>query len=326
MNLMDKFSTVEIKADNRISSDDRTFCLCQQEAFDKSGPALQKLAEMMESIKAEQWGILSSVEENYSCPYVVAKGFTCDEDLVYSAIKNRNHTFINAIVKYFSRKYKVDLDVEEIKTHLIPAAPKEPDLPWGGYRHMSDEEIDAFKGRLAAHKAAEKEYQQKLYTLPLRYEQIVDEIFVQLGGFSFEERAMNEFLERTWDCCHRTYGSRPSEEEFEIKNDTLRLTGYWVSVDENKWMTHPVPEYRPSADMKTLLNAVAYYESGRMDEGYSWFPELFKYDTKESQFDTAHMSKIKCVKMFKNGRVDIKFRSAAYVQEFVELYLRRKSA
>lgn len=324
MNLIDKFSAVEIKADNRISSDDKAFCLCQQEAFDKSGPALQKLAEMMASIKAEQWGILSSVEEQCSYPYVVTKGFACDEDSVFSAMKNRNHTFISTIVRYFSRKYRVDLDVEEIKAHLIPTAPKEPEMPWGGYRQMSDEEIDAFKERLATHKAAEKEYQQKLYTLPLRYEQIVDEIFVQLGGFSFEERAMNEFLERTWDCCHNRYSS--DSEKFEIKNDTLRLTGYWISVDENKWMTHPVPEYAPNADMKTLLNAVAYYESGRMDEGHFWFPELFKYDTKENQFDTVHMSKVKGIKMFKNGRVDIKFRSAAYVQEFVELYLRRKSA
>lgn len=326
MNLMEKFSAVEIKADNRISSGDRDFCICHQEAFDKSGPALQKLADMMSAIKAEQWGILSRVEEHYSQSYVTCKGFSCDEDYVYSAVKDRNHTFISTIVRYFSQKYKVELDVEEIKAHLIPAAPKEPDLPWGGYRRMNDAEIDAFKEKLAAHKAAEKEYQKSLYTLPLRYEQIIDEIFVQLGGFSFKERAMNEFLKRTWDCCHRTYGSLPTEEKFEIKNDTLRLIGYWISVDENKWMTHPVPEYRPNADMKTLLNAVAYYESGRMDEGHSWFPELFQYNTKESQFDTAHMSKVKGIKMFKNGRVDIKFRSAAYVQEFAELYLRRESA
>lgn len=38
------------------------------------------------------------------------------------------------------------------------------------------------------------------------------------------------------------------------------------------------------------------------------------------------MSKIKNIKLFKNGRVDIKFRSAAFVQEFVEQYLRRNPA
>ena len=41
MGIMDKFSAVEIKADNRISEADKAFCQRQQDAFDKSGPALQ---------------------------------------------------------------------------------------------------------------------------------------------------------------------------------------------------------------------------------------------------------------------------------------------
>ena len=48
MSLMEKFSAVEIKADNRISEDDKAFCLRQQEAFDKAGLALQKVAEAMQ--------------------------------------------------------------------------------------------------------------------------------------------------------------------------------------------------------------------------------------------------------------------------------------
>lgn len=322
MSLMDKFSAVEIKADNRISDDDKAFCLRQQEAFDKSGPALQKIAEMMTAIKEEQKDALGTDEEYRYKTYVVGDGFSCDEDCVYGTMKSRNHTFVSAIVDYFSRKYKVELDGYEIEEHLFPVAPKEPDLPWGGYRNMSDDEVDAYQEKFAAYKVVKEEYDQSLRTLPLRYEQIVDEIFIQLGGFSFQERAMNEFLERTWNCCHNRYSE--DEEKFEIKNDTLRLSGYWISVDENKWMTHPVPEYKPSEDMKTLLHALAYYEYGRMDEGHRWFPELFKYDTKENQFDLSYMGKLKSIKFFKNGRVDIKFRSAAYAQEFVEQYLRRK--
>ena len=115
-------------------------------------------------------------------------------------------------------------------------------------------------------------------------------------------------------------------EEFEIKNDVLRLTGSWVYCDENKWMRSPVPEYKPSESLKTILNALAHYETGKFKDGANWFPELFKYDTKENQFEIAYMSKVKNIKLFKNGRVDIKFRSAAFVQEFVGQYLRRKPA
>ena len=57
MSLMEKFSAVEIKADNRISEDDKVFCLRQQEAFDKAGPALQKVAEAMASLTRSSPGL-----------------------------------------------------------------------------------------------------------------------------------------------------------------------------------------------------------------------------------------------------------------------------
>lgn len=318
MSLMDKFSAVEIKADNRISEDDKMFCLRQQEAFDKAGPALQKVATAMAAAKAEQAGILTA-DDDFIDRYV---GGDCNVDGVYDTMKKRNHTFISTIVNYFSRKYSVELDGREIEEHLIPTGPKEPDLPWGGYRKMTEDEIAAYRKGLGVYKDAKEKFDQSLCTFPLRYEQVVDEIFVQLGGFSFQERAMNEFLRLCWGASHYRRADQYVE-EFEIKNDTLRLTGSWVYCDENKWMSNPVPEYKPSQSLKTILDALAHYEVGKLKDGAKWFPELFKYDTKENQFEIVYMSKIKNIKLFKNGRVDIKFRSAAFVQEFVEQYLRR---
>lgn len=229
MSLMEKFSAVEIKADNRISEDDKAFCLRQQEAFDKAGLALQKVAEAMAAAKAEQAGILTA-DEDFIDRYV---GGDCNVDDVYDTMKKRNHTFISTVVNYFSRKYSVELDKREIEEHLIPTGPKEPNLPWGGYRSMSEDEIASYQQELDAYKVEKDKFEQSLRTLPLRYEQVVDEIFVQLGGFSFQEKAMNEFLSRTWNCRHSTY--RDNAEEFEIKNDTLKLTGYWCSCKDDSW-------------------------------------------------------------------------------------------
>mgnify|MGYP007060426494 CR=1 FL=1 len=263
-------------------------------------------------------------EDDYTCKYVTGDGFRCDEGYVRDIMKSRNRTFISAIVNYFSRKYNVELDEHEIEEHLIPTGPKEPTLPWGGYREMTEDEIAAYRKELDIYKDEKEKFEQSLRTLPLRYEQIVDEIFVQLGGFSFQERAMNEFLKSCWDMSHRKdWRTDQYNEEFEIKNDTLRLSGSWVYCDENKWMTHPVPEYRPSQALKVILDALVHYENGKLKSGAEWFPELFKYDTEENQFEIHYMGKIKSIKLFKNGRVDIKFRSAAFVQEFVEQYLRR---
>lgn len=321
MSLMEKFSAVEIKADNRISEDDKAFCLRQQAAFDKSGPALQKIADMMTAANEEQSSILDA-NEDYLSRYLVGDGFRCEASYVLDAMKGRNRTFISAIVNYFSRKYNVELDEREIEGHLIPTGPKEPNLPWGGYRNMSEDEIASYRKELDAYKVEKEKFEQSLRALPLRYERVVDEIFVQLGGFSFQEKAMNEFLSRTWNCCHSTY--RDNAEEFEIKNDTLKLTGYWCRCKDDSWRSHD--EWESTGRLKTLLNALAWYECGRMDEGNMWFPELFRYDTERNFFETFNMEKVKSVKLFKNGRVDIKFRSVAYVQEFVEACLRRKVA
>lgn len=63
-----------------------------------------------------------------------------------------------------------------------------------------------------------------------------------------------------------------------------------------------------------------------MNEGRLWFPD-FKSTyggPKESLIYTGHMGKVESIKCFKNGRVDIKFRSAVYAQEFAEQCLRRR--
>lgn len=319
MSLLNKFESVEIQADNRISEEDKVFCRCQQEAFDKSGPALMAIAKRMDAALAEQQSILGMDENSGAHRYVNGDGFACDAGFVYGAMRKRNETFISVIIKYFANKYNVQLNIEPVVEHLIPAAPKEPDLPYGGYRNMTDEEIDAYKEKLSAHKKEKAEYDLALQTLPLRYEQIVDEIFVQLGGFSFREQAMNEFLERTWNCCHKTWGDH--SEKFEIKNDTLRLTGSWCCYDD-RWSSGP--EWKPSGDLKTLLDALAWYECGRMNEGHIWFRELYGYSTKTNEFNIYNMEKVKFIKLFKNGRVDIKFRGAAYAREFVNQCMRKK--
>lgn len=328
MSILDKFSTVEIKADNRISDADRAFCVRHQEAFDKAGPALGKIAEAIIAAKTEQQAILGSDDSEYSYlspwgVYISSDGFKCDESAVYEMMKKRSKRFITEIVNYFQSKYTLELDGDKITESLIPAPPKEPELPWDGYRSMTDEEVDAFKEKLSAHKSELQKYEDNLRAHPLRYEQIVDEIFVQLGGFSFQERAMNEFLKKCWDAAHtQRWNESQPRENFEIKNDTLRLTGYWCRCRNESWMSEP--EWSTGEDLRIILNALVHFDIGQLNRGTEWFPELFRYSTKENIFHINNLEKVKQIKLFKNGRVDIKFRDAVSVQEFVETYLRKQ--
>lgn len=236
-------------------------------------------------------------------------------------MEKRNTRFIQQIVNYFKNKYTVELDESAIAEHLIPASPKEPELPWGGYRKMTDEEIDAFKEKHAAFEVEKQKHDAALRRLPLRYEQIVDEIFVQLGGFSFQERAMNEFLEKCWNAAHSRWNE--SKERFEIKNDTIKLDGFcWC--DKNKWSSNPVPEYKPNEELRVVLDALVHHSIGQLNRGAEWFPDLYRYYTKENIFPVNNFEKVKQIKLFQNGRVDIKFRSTLFAQEFAENYLRNR--
>ena len=328
MSLMDKFSSVEIKADNRISDADRAFCVRHQEAFDKAGPALEKIAGSIIAAKTEQRAILGSdnSEDSYLSPwgvYISSDGFKCDESYVYETMKKRGERFITEIVSYFQDKYTLKLDEGKIKENLIPAPPKEPELPWGGYRNMTDDEVDTFKEKLDAYKVELQKYEDDLRAHPLRYEQIVDDIFVQLGGFSFQERAMNEFLVKCWNAAHTSrWNESQPREDFEIKNDTLRLTGHWCHCRNDSWRDYP--EWGSTECLKVILNALVHYNIGQLNRGAEWFPKLFQYSTKESVFPVNNLEKVRQIKLFKNGRVDIKFRDAVSVQEFVETYLRKQ--
>lgn len=331
MELLNKFAAVQIEADKRISKEDRAFCQRQQEAFDKSGVALKKLAALMKSIIEEQKRTFSGHDDDISGYLSTGKSNVCNVEYVHDALMHRNVAFIHNIVRYFARKYNVELDEGIIQNHMIPAKPKEPRIfDIMCRRNLTSEELEDFKKQSEMHKHEVNLWEETQLALPLKYEKIVDEIFVQLGGFSFEERAMNEFLERTWEACHYRYENsrcniKKDDERFEIKNAVLRIPD-GCNCDENKWMSHPEPVFKPTNDLVTLIDALAWYQCGRMNEGCLWVPDLGNEwsSTKESIIYTRNMSKVESIKLFKNGRVDIKFRSAAFAQEFAEQCLRRR--
>ena len=159
--------------------------------------------------------------------------------------------------------------------------------------------------------------------LPLRYEQIVDEIFLQMGGFSFEEKARSELLERVYNATHYLHDSawahaRAGEERFEVKNAILRFP---------EGMTYQsYDRLRCSDDFRAILDAVAAFESDGTAPGTSYFDPFYMYDTSTTLLETPTLDKVDSVKIYKNGRADIRFRSPAMAQEFVTQYLRTRPA
>jgi len=316
MSLLNKFETVQVEADKRITEADKTFCLRQQEAFDKSGVVLQQIAVMMESAVAEQENILG-LDENRCSPYLTGGQFSCDADSVYDLIKKRNETFIDVIAGYFVSAYNVELNRRAIKKNLLPAEPEQPEISWN--RRMDGKEIEAIKTEMKSYDEAKKAWELSLRNLPLRYEQILDEIFVQLGGFTFEERAMNELVGKCWKAVHlKDWRDNTIKDEFEVKNDTIKFND-GCSYDKSWGRNWSIRD-----NFKIVLDALAHYICGRYGEGRMWFPDLFQYSVKGDGVFPSYHSHVKQIKLFKNRRIDIKFRSATEAMEFADTYLRRK--
>lgn len=61
MSLLDKFNSIEVKADTRISECDREFCMVYHEAYVKGRAALKSLRQSVEEYLNEQQSIISRV-------------------------------------------------------------------------------------------------------------------------------------------------------------------------------------------------------------------------------------------------------------------------
>ncbi len=72
--------------------------------------------------------------------------------------------------------------------------------------------------------------------------------------------------------------------------------------------------------MKTIIRGLIAYDTGILNEVPYNYAYLFSYDI-EQQLITIDDTKVSSVKLFKNGRVDVRFQSETYAREFVENFL-----
>ena len=153
-----------------------------------------------------------------------------------------------------------------------------------------------------------------LRALALHYEDVVDQMFIQLDGLSFVERAFQELRTK----CHKAAYWSNSNAGYDRKGDTLRFGGYFCSCDE-RWGHE---EWRLAERMQDIFTAVAHYETNTFGRFPAGFSELLGYsDVSTSQFQFPTCQKLVHLRMFKNGRVDLKFKTAALAKEFAETYL-----
>lgn len=293
MDLAEKLAHVDMTADNRISEEDRKYGETHQKAYETALSDLKGLVLYCNSMNAAQNEILGDYDRSDRIyhGYTNIKDFSVDniEKTIY-AIHRR---FVIFIVNYFNRTYNVELESDEIADNLISKKPE--------YDYENDKSYDERC----------REWGKTMEDFSLCFNDILDQILIRLDGRTFADRALDEIIEKS------TSGSVVCGTIcFEVKGDTICFKEYFCNY--TYWCSSDNWELRER--MKNILPALWHYETGRFyNYGYPISKILYRFSCPETEFDGKN--KLKSLKCFKNGRVDVKFTSKQNASEFAQKYL-----
>ena len=288
MNLLDKFKTVEVKSNTRISDKDKAFCEAHQLAYDAARSDLKELMFFWDDILDRQKKTLSII--NYSdTTYLSSHGqMELTSKQIQSQLDTLHSVFIASLVQYFNKTYHITIQEHEVEKQLIPQKPD----PSQNRRYDDESET--------MHEDEALLYKKKMEGLSLNYQDILGQIFAQIDGRDLWEQTLHELLDK----CHAAAWSQ-------FGNNFCRHV---------EWRSYSPWEL--FLDMKNILTGAAHFETG----SFSQYPQSLSslingYHFNQDTFDLDGCNKIKQLKMYKNGRVDLKFSDEEAAGKFASEYL-----
>lgn len=286
MSLLEKFSKVEVKADERISSEDRLFCEAHQSAYNDARSSLQELKFYWETMLESQKQVLSSLGETNLTAYLTDhSNLDISVRDIEKQLRKIHGTFINRIVRHFNEVYHIDLDEGEVEAALLPKCPEDR------WRHGYEEEMI--------------QYNEQMLDLVLDYRQIIEQIFNQTDGRDLWEQA--EFYLKQ-QC--RSGAWRYNKPAYERKKHTVQFS-YAVNYDRTL-----------HESSKNILKGLAHFETGKIGIVPNEIARLLQaYKLYEDSFEFDDCRKIKKLRIFRNGRMDVRFAEEAHAIKFIEVYL-----
>lgn len=295
MDLLQKFLDVEVKDDTRITEADKDFCKAHQAAYDNAKSTLSELKYFWEDMVSNQGNLLSSIEQSPTLYLLNGNELRISSEKINEQIKATHSVFINQIIYHFNKTYRISISTYEVTTALLP---KQPEVN----RHF--DELEKWKA-----------YENEMLELSLHYTDILEQIFIRLDGRNLQEQAMHELLEKcheaAWNSHHKTPG-------YVRKKAVIQFSDYACSYTAR----YSYEAWELTQKMKHILQGIAHYETG----SFSLIPATISsiigsYDLKGDFFEFPTCEKVQSIKLYKNGRVDIRFATEEYAQKFTEKYL-----
>lgn len=291
MGLLEKFDAVEVNADNRISADDRSYCTMQQLAYESAVDAYVALWRTWTSLKNKQAELLGEkCDENkiYHNYLSERTGGKLDASELYDHIEYLHQDFINTIVRYFHSAYRVSFSAYKLERALIPKKDSGSE---------SDEQPQSDK---------------------ITYQSVLDLMIKEMDGRTFPEHAIFQIKQ----ACHKAvWEAGASEPLYELKKDTIRFNNDFCSTRERGGYL-PYTAWSSTGKMDAVLEGMAHYETGDALIKPTGMAQLLNgKEVSDNVIEFPQCEKILQMRMFKNGRVDVKFASVEKAVEFIENYL-----
>lgn len=290
-----QLNSIRINKDDRISEADRRFCEAQQKACEEAKLSLMEMREQWSDVTRRQKEILEPVGSNNQLGYVRISHIS-EKDFT-DKIEEIPKAFIKCLVEYFNNKYHTSLQSYLVKEALLP---KEPARSYYDYKQEEDEE-----------------YHRRLQQLALHYNDVIDQLYVQLNGRSFTERAIDEIKEKCHQAAWSAYGNKP---QYEVKNATISFTFYACNYES--WLHND--RWSLQDEMRKVLRGVACFETGTPGQYPNSISFLLGYEDKhEPIISLSDCKTVVQLRMFKNHRTDVKFASPEFANQFADEYLGR---
>lgn len=295
MDLLKKFENVEVKADTRISQSDRIFCEAHQAAYEHAKSTLAELEFFWEDMRSQQGELLAPTEASANTYLTTYNGLELSSRKIREQIRSLHAMFIDHLVSYFAATYHFSIDKNKVECNLIPQKP-------------TDRLVDDYK-ELA------KRHTQELENLTLYYSDVLEQIFIQTGGRAFFEQALHELKE---NCHNAAWNPDNGRARFEQKKSVLQFTNYACRF--RSW--YGSESWELIDRMKDIIRGISHFETGGFDYTPASLSRLLIRELDSGQCEFSDCEKVQSLKMFKNGRVDLKFSSETYALQFVEEYLK----
>lgn len=297
MDLLEKFNALTVEADTRISPSDRDFCEKHQAAYEAAIQSFRELSFFWVDMEKAQKEMLAEQDDSrasYMTYLTSRNGPEISESKINDHIESLHQEFISNLVHYFNSTYNVSISVEDVADGLLPQEPER------GYPRNEE---------------AVQKYHEELQSISIQYKDVVEQIIFHLDGRSFSEQAFYELAAKCHKAAWNTYQKKA---QYERKKSAIRFTGYHCNM--RNWGYQD--EWELENGMKDVLRGVAHFETETFAVYPLGFSELLGYSRNpDNEYEFPNCKKVKRLKMFKSGRVDIYFSSEAYAEEFVNKYL-----